>query len=138
MENGMEREQYIKKLSEAAKHTFWDYLGCSLESLSDNKVVVTLDIKPHHLNLMGIVHGGVTSSLLDNAMGIAVMAARPNDQCVTTNLNVHFVSPLKKGRLTVTAEIIHQSRKMMTTSGTVADEEGRLGTLATGTFRVIS
>ncbi len=96
MENGMEREQYIKKLSEAAKHTFWDYLGCSLESLSDNKVVVTLDIKPHHLNLMGIVHGGVTSSLLDNAMGIAVMAARPNDQCVTTNLNVHFVSPLKK------------------------------------------
>jgi uncharacterized protein (TIGR00369 family) len=100
-------------------------------------VTIALDAKPQHLNLIGIVHGGVLSSLLDNAMGIIIMTARPEEKVVTTNLNVHFVSPLKEGRLLVTAEIVHQSRKMITTQGRVTDSEGNLGTIGTGTFRVI-
>ena len=70
-------------------------------------------------------------------MGIVVMMARPEDKVVTTNLNVHFVAPLYEGRLLVTAELVHQSRKMITTQGRVVDREGNLGTMGTGTFRVI-
>ncbi|WP_315861951.1 PaaI family thioesterase [Paenibacillus larvae] len=76
------------------------------------------------MNLIGIVHGGVTSSLLDNAMGMAVMLARPKDKVVTTNLNAHFVSPLKEGPLFVTAEVVHESRKIITATGRVTDEYG--------------
>ncbi|MNR34424.1 Thioesterase superfamily protein [compost metagenome] len=84
-----------------------------------------------------MVHGGVTSSLLDTAMGIIAMIARPEEKVVTTNLNVHFVSPLYAGRLLVTAELVHQSRKMITAQGRVEDSEGNLGTMGTGSFRVI-
>lgn len=131
-------EAYLQKLQERAKGTFWEYLGSQVESVTPEKVVLSLQIEPHHLNPLGIVHGGVTSSMLDNAMGLAAFFARPNEQMVTTNLNVHFVAPLRVGKITVTAEIVHQSRKMVTTYGTVTDENGVLGTMGTGSFRVIS
>jgi uncharacterized protein (TIGR00369 family) len=137
MEKSSEKEQAIQRLAKAAESTFWGYLGCELVSVTDNQVTISLEAESHHMNIIGIVHGGVLSSLLDNAMGIAVMAARPEDKVVTTNLNVHFVSPLKEGKLIVTAEIVHQSRKMITTQGRVTDAEGNLSTIGTGSFRVI-
>jgi uncharacterized protein (TIGR00369 family) len=137
MEKPSEKEQAIQRLAKAAESTFWGFLGCELVSVTDNQVTISLEAQSHHMNIIGIVHGGVLSSLLDNAMGIAVMATRPEDKVVTTNLNVHFVSPLKEGKLIVTAEIVHQSRKMITTQGRVTDAEGNLSTIGTGSFRVI-
>ncbi|MCD1257510.1 PaaI family thioesterase [Paenibacillus athensensis] len=131
------RQAQLQQLVQAAKGTFWDYLGCELIRLEDRRVVVGLTAGRHHLNLIGLVNGGVLSSLLDNAMGIIVMLARPGEKVVTTNLNVQFVAPLYEGPLIVTAELLHQSRKMMTTLGRVTDGEGRLGTLGSGSFRVI-
>ncbi|MDD9267918.1 PaaI family thioesterase [Paenibacillus sp. GCM10023248] len=127
----------LRQLAAAAEPTFWGFLGCEFVGLQDGIITIALEAKPHHLNPIGIVHGGVLSSLLDNAMGIVVMMARPEDKIVTTNLNVHFVAPLYEGRLTVTAELVHQSRKMITAQGRVTDREGNLGTMGTGTFRVI-
>ncbi|MGG1517352.1 PaaI family thioesterase [Paenibacillus oryzisoli] len=127
----------MQRLAEAAASTFWGYLGCEFVHIQDGVVTIALEAKPHHLNPIGMVHGGVLSSLLDTAMGIVTMTARPEEKVVTTNLNVHFVSPLYAGRLLVTAELVHQSRKMLTAQGRVTDSEGKLGTMGTGTFRVI-
>jgi uncharacterized protein (TIGR00369 family) len=137
MEKPSDKELAIQRLTKAAESTFWGYLGCELVSMTEKQVIISLEVQSHHLNIIGIVHGGVLSSLLDNAMGIAVMVARPEDKAVTTNLNVHFVSPLKEGKLIVTAGIVHQSRKMITTQGRVTDAEGNLSAIGTGSFRVI-
>lgn len=125
------------RLADAAEATFWGYLGCKLERMADDQVIISLEVKPHHLNIIGIVHGGVLSSLLDNAMGLAVMAVRPEEKAVTTNLNVLFVAPMKETKLIVKAEIVHQSRKMITTQGTITDHEGNLSAIGSGSFRVI-
>lgn len=143
MENGMENNQltdkqsYINKLAQAAESTFWGYLGAQLESTDDDQVRISLEVKSHHMNLIGMVHGGVLSSLLDNAMGIAAMRARPEEKTVTTNLNVHFVAPMREGKLYVTAHVVHQSNKSLTIYGEVTDDQGMLGTMGTGSFRVI-
>ncbi|WP_243735231.1 PaaI family thioesterase [Paenibacillus turpanensis] len=128
---------YLEQMEQAAQGTFWTYLGCKMERLTDQELVISLDAQPHHLNVIGIVHGGVISSLLDNAMGAAVMALRPHEKVVTTNLNVHFVSPLKAGKLIVKASVLHQTRKSITAQATVSDQEGTLGSIGTGSFRVI-
>lgn len=131
-------QAFWKQLEQRAKGTFWEYLGCKLHRLEANKVVISLDLEPHHLNPIGIVHGGVLSSMLDNAMGIAAMLSRgPQEKTVTSCLNVHFVSPMKSGKVYATAEVIHQSRKTITVTGSVTDEQGQLATHGTGSFRVI-
>lgn len=128
---------WMKELEARAQGTFWEYLGGRIVELSAEKAVVALDIRKHHLNPMQIVHGGVLSSLIDNTMGLAAMAARPGHKVVTTNLNVNFVAPFEKGILTTTASVVHASRSTLTLQASVTDETGKLGTIGTGSFRIL-
>lgn len=134
--NEEEREAYIQAMTKAAESTFWGYLGCKMKSATEEGVIVTLDAQRHHMNPMGIVHGGVLSSLMDNAMGIAVMLQRPGESTVTSNLNVHFVTPAREGLLTVKANIVHSTRRSVTTESRITDESGELVAISTGSFRV--
>ncbi|SDC64725.1 uncharacterized domain 1-containing protein [Paenibacillus sp. UNCCL117] len=132
-----EISEFLERIRETASGTFWDYVGAELRTLAPERVEVTLHVQAHHLNTFGILHGGVSATLLDSAMGLVAMAARPRDTVVTTNLHLHYVAPVKQGRLNVTAEIVHSSRKLITTQGHVYDESGALCTFGTGTFRVL-
>jgi len=131
-----ELEAWKKVLFEKAQGTFWDYLGCEVISAEPGRVVLKLEAKTHHLNPIGIVHGGVLSSMLDNAMGLAAMLTRPGNSTVTSNLNVHFVAPLHIGELICTAELLHETKKTLTCTGQIAGDGGKLGTIATATFRI--
>lgn len=125
------------KLAEKANHTFWGYLGSKVVSLNDRKAVITLEVKKHHLNHIDLLHGGVHASLLDSAMGLIAMAARPGCQIVTSTINVHYTQPVSEGTVRVTAEVLHQSGRMMTTQASLVDEKGRLCSVATASFRVM-
>lgn len=127
----------LKRWEQAAIGTLWDYLGYEMVSVSAEEVVVALDIKPHHLNLIGILHGGAHAAMIDSAMGMIAMLARPEADTVTVNLNLNYVAPIKQGRVLVTAHIVHQSRKMITTQAFARKENGDLLAMGTGTFRVI-
>lgn len=120
-----------------AESTFWGWIGCEFERLSERQVVVSLDVRPHHLNLIGILHGGVHATLLDSAMGLMAMVVRPDDSVVTTHLNINYVAPTGLGRIVVEAEIAHESRKSVTTLARARTASGELLAFGTGTFRVV-
>ncbi len=132
-----ELKEFAQRLLTAAEPTFWGYLGCKLLEMDGQRVIISLDIQDHHLNVMEILHGGVHAALLDNAMGLAAMAARPEADVVTTNLNVHFTAPIRKGTVLVRSEVLHASAKMLTAQGTIHDADGAFCSLATGTFRML-
>lgn len=64
------------KMLEGENNTFWEYLGCELIAADANEVQIALEAKQEHTNVMGIVHGGVLTSLMDQAMGMVSMASR--------------------------------------------------------------
>ena len=127
---------HLQRWEQAAIGTLWDYLGYEMVSVSAEEVVVALDIKPHHLNLIGILHGGAHAAMIDSAMGMIAMLAKPEADTVTVNLNLNYVAPIRQGRVLVTAYIVHQSRKMITTQAFARKENGDLLAMGTGTFRV--
>ncbi|RUS47774.1 PaaI family thioesterase [Cohnella sp. AR92] len=127
----------LKEWEELGKSTFWGLLGCEFERLEEKSVVVSLQIEPRHLNLMGIVHGGVHASLMDSVMGLAVMRDNPRESSVTTNLNLHYVASAREGRITVRAEIVQRTRKSVHTIAHVHDEKGELLAFGTGSFRIV-
>lgn len=137
--NNNEAERFLNSIGvELADKTFWGLLGCKLERIEQGKVCVTLETQQKHLNLLDIVHGGVTTTMMDTAMGIAAMVAFPGEKTVTANLNVHFVAPLQRGsKVITTAEVIHRSSRTVTTYSTTKNDEGLLCAVATGTFRII-
>ena len=52
---------------------------------------------PEHLNPLGVVHGGILSTLLDSAMGCAVHTTLAAGETYTTlGLDVKFVRPVRR------------------------------------------
>ena len=80
-------------------------------------------------NPMGTVHGGVAATLLDSAMGSAVMTTCDARTAYTTvDLVVHLTRPitLRTGALVAEGRIAHRGSRVATATGELRDVEGRL------------
>lgn len=83
----------------------------------------------YHYNPMGTVHGGLACTLLDSAMGSAVMSLLdPTEAYTTADLTVHLTRAIsaKTGPITAEGKIVHRGRKVATAEGRLTDEQGRL------------
>lgn len=61
---------------------------------------VSLTVGPHHLNRLGVMHGGVMASLIDSATGFAVAFAESPERmkpAVTLTLNTQFLGRASLG-----------------------------------------
>jgi len=126
----------LDKMVQEGNERFWGFLGCRYIKGNEKEVQIALTAGEHHTNSMGIIHGGVLTSLMDQAMGMVATAAMAVDSCVTTNLNVHFLAPMKQGELMVKATVLHQAGRSITAQSEIRDASGTLGCMATATFRV--
>jgi acyl-CoA thioesterase len=114
-------------------------LGITLDSVERGKVQVSCIPTEKHYNIMARVHGGLCASLLDTAMGCAVMSALdPFIPFGTVQLNVHYVRKIDgdSGKLTCVATVLHSGRSMFTSDARVVDAAGHLCAHGTGTFLV--
>ncbi|MFB5266651.1 PaaI family thioesterase [Paenibacillus enshidis] len=129
--------EVLRKMIEEGETKFWGFLGCSFIGADNGEIRIGLEAGEQHTNSMDIIHGGVLTSLMDQAMGMAATSIRAQAACVTTNLNVHFLSAMHKGKLEVRARVIHEAGRTITTEADVRDEKGTLGCMATATFRAL-
>ncbi|QHT59232.1 PaaI family thioesterase [Paenibacillus lycopersici] len=131
-------KQELAALEAAARPTFWGFLGCELVAAEEGRAAIALQVRPEHLNLAGIVHGGVLASLLDNAMGLVAILACPGDKTVTSGLNVHYLASSSEGLLTCEAALVFRSRRTLTLEGRITDNKGELLVWGSGTFRRVT
>jgi uncharacterized protein (TIGR00369 family) len=85
-------------------------------------------------NPMGGVHGGWACTLLDSAMGSAVMTTLDRETgYTTTQLSIYLTGAIdvQTGPVTAEGRIVHRGGRMVTAEGRLTNERGRL--LAHGT-----
>ena len=56
-----------------------------------------LQVEPRHENGVGVVHGGMLVTLLDQAISMVAWAANEQQPCTTIHLDTHFVAPSVAG-----------------------------------------
>ncbi len=115
--------------------TFSKHIGAKVEEVEPGRAVMWIDVKDIHLNGSGTLHGGVYASLIDNAMGLSVLAL-VGVRTATIQMNVHFLGAVGGGRITCESEVLHRTRRTATAEARVHDAEGNLVALGTGAFRV--
>ena len=125
------------RLAEAAQSTFWGYMGCEVVRADSRKAEISLKIRPELLNMLGIVHGGVLATLMDNAMGLVVMLACPDERTVTANMNIQYLKSANGGTLSCQAELVHRSQRSFTLQSSIYGEEGDLLAWGSGSFRLV-
>jgi uncharacterized protein (TIGR00369 family) len=109
-------------------------LGYDVAEAEKGRVLVTLVPTDAHLNPAGTVHGGLTATLLDSCMGLAIQSTLDKDVSQTTlEFKISLVRPItpETGEVRAEGKVLHCGRRIGTAEGRVVDGQGRL--LAHGT-----
>ena len=97
-------------------------------------------ITAQHLNINGVVHGGVYATALDTAMGGAVVTTLKDDEVTaTTSLYVEFLRPAREGmELTAEGHVVRRGRHLAFVEGILANDKGVQVGRAQGTWYIWS
>ena len=117
--------------------SFWGFIGFKLLTAKEDKVEVGLVATEQHLNQMGIVHGGVLTAMMDQAMGTLSMLHWQGTPGVTTHIDVNFLNAMTSGELVATAHKVHATQRTLTLRAEIHNEDGILGCISTATFRMM-
>lgn len=139
MENGGKplNDEQLKELARYFDEevTFSKHIGAKVEEVEPGRSKIYIDIEEVHLNGAGTLHGGVYASLMDNSMGLAVLAL-VGVRTATIEMNIHFLGPVSEGRITCHSEVVHRTRRTATGEAKIHDSDGNLVAMGTGAFRV--
>jgi uncharacterized protein (TIGR00369 family) len=117
-----------------------EHLGFTLVVFDGGHSELHYAPRPEHLNSFGVTHGGACMTLLDVTLATAARSVQPEMGVVTIEMKTSFMRPatvtpgsplVGKGRL------MHRTRNMAFTEGTIFDAEGRVCAHATGTFKYV-
>ncbi len=114
-------------------------LGIEVVEASQGTARVVLPVRDDHLNFGGTVHGGVITTLVDVAVGVACHSldseGRRRPQA-TTELGVTFLRAGRVGPLSCTARIRRRGRSLAVGEAEVSDGSGRLLAIGRATYLV--
>ncbi len=110
-------------------------IGEPEDSPSGRDSVVRLDATDDHLNVAGVVHGGVLATLIDTAMGRAVRDVT-DEPAATSQLTVTYLDPARQGALLATARITKRGSTLTLVEAEV-EQEGKPVAHALATFALL-
>jgi uncharacterized protein (TIGR00369 family) len=110
---------------------FAKLMGMRLVDLRPDEAVISIEMRDDLQQPSGVLHGGVTATLIDTAMAFAVRThLEDHEFTATIDLTVHYLRPHTAGTVTCTAKVVRAGRRIFTVSADVENEEGKL--VATG------
>ena len=101
----------------------------------DGTVIGLATAREVHQSYPYCVHGGVSASLLDDAMGRAIKSVEPDRWSVTVEMTTVYKRPVPYGEpLIVTGRLTQDGEKIYETCGEIILPDGTVAVTATGKY----
>jgi acyl-CoA thioesterase len=114
---------------------FTQNLGIEMLSMSDGECTMELELTDFHMSMASRAHGGVLFTMLDTALGRAVISKLPEGRgCATLEASIHYFRPVQHGRIRAVARVVRMTRRTAYAEGQLTDAEDNLLASASGTF----
>jgi uncharacterized protein (TIGR00369 family) len=118
-----------------------ELLGFTIREVARGRVVFVMEPQEKHYNPIGMVHGGVTATLLDTVMGCALHSTLPQGVGYSTlDISVRYLRPITVATRTVvaTGTLVHSGRRTATAEARLVDEAmGQVLATATSSLLVM-
>ncbi|MCR4317317.1 MAG: PaaI family thioesterase [Planctomycetes bacterium] len=117
---------------------FTGSLGMENWEFGDGEASCTFEATPAKHSRLGILHGGVVSSVLDTVMAVAAYTQIEKKMRITTlNFNVVFFKGIREGAVKCSGKLVRRSRRYLylEAEAMTMDEE-KLIAKSTATFLV--
>jgi uncharacterized protein (TIGR00369 family) len=116
---------------------FHSWAGIEVVEASPGAVTVRMSVDERHVNLQGLVHGGMLAILADTACGLSIRSAIEAGRLhITTDLDIHYLSPATAGVLYGRGNAVKVGRSLAFAEASVEDAEGSLLARAQARFSV--
>lgn len=112
--------------------------GFELVSAARGRAVLRMRVRPRHIQVHGVVHGGILASLADTAGGMACYIAAPlGTRMATVEMKINFLEAVDRGTITADARVLRRGKTLAVVECEVRDARGRLAAKALMTFAII-
>lgn len=103
----------------------------------NRRIVLAFPVRTEQTNPLGTIQGGILASFIDDAFGSLCFASL-RKPCVSIDLNVNFIRPLKPGELvTIAAEFKSKNRKLLQVYAEARNGKEKLVATATSNLLVV-
>lgn len=127
--------QRARAAASLERNAFARLIGMKLIDLQPSTAIVQIEMRDDLRQPHGILHGGVTATLVDTAMAYAVITClSATEKASTVDLTVHYLRPHSEGAFSCTAKVVRAGRKVLTVSADVFNEQGKLFATAISTY----
>lgn len=128
----------VKQKLETKEETYISKILQFEKKIEDNTYELTIPVSSLINNNLDIVHGGITATVIDTAMGMMAANTLPAGYaCVTTQLNIHYLAPGVGKEITCKARFVHQGSKTIVMESDVHRDDGKKIAHATGSFFIV-
>jgi len=137
--DGLEALQMMQR-GEIPTTNITRWMNFSLETVERGHVVFAMLPDEKLYNMIGSVHGGIITTLLDNALGSAVQSVLPAGRVATTmDLHTRFHRPVTAatGKVFADAHVVHAGRRTASSEARVVDANGTVYATGTSTLMVL-
>ncbi|MBC9732455.1 PaaI family thioesterase [Nocardioides marmotae] len=115
---------------------FLSLIGARAPDATDGRATLVVDVGEEHLNHAGAVHGGMLATLVDTAMGAAIMSTLDEGSTATSQLTVTYLRPGKPGQLVVTAAVGKRGQSLTVCDAEI-EQDGETLVHALATFALL-
>jgi uncharacterized protein (TIGR00369 family) len=120
------------------KVPFVRLIGMQLVELEIGRAEIRLKMRDELRQPYGLLHGGVTASLIDTATAFAILGNLAEGETASTvDLTIQYLRPHTEGTINCTAKVTRAGKRLLFVSAEVVNEEGKLVATALSTYTKI-
>ena len=103
------------------------WLDGRLKAVSEGSLTVEFTVREEMTNPMGILHGGMAATMMDEVLGATVFSLGHENFFVSVNLNVDYLASARLGEVvTVASKVIREGRNIVHAECHITNAEGKL------------
>lgn len=113
--------------------------GFDLDALEPGRAVMTMRVRDRHLQLHGVVHGGLFAALADTAGALAAypMLAR-GTQLATISMTINYLEAVGSGAIIAEGRVVRLGKNIAVSECEIHDHNSRLVAKSLMTFAIRS
>jgi acyl-coenzyme A thioesterase 13 len=118
-------QTFIGKTMQESHSPVGRWLNGTMLDIQKGSIKVEFVVRKDMSNPMGILHGGIAATILDEIVGTMVYALGREFAFVSVNLNCDFLNPAMVGEtIFADAEIIRAGKNIVHVEGKITNSEG--------------
>ena len=117
---------------------FHQLLGIRLVRIHRDGVTIDCKLRPELLNASGVLHGGVTATLADAAVGMAItQRAGRTGAATTVEMKLNYLRPVSGRRITARARLLRVGSTLCVGRVDMFDDANELVSTALVTYMLL-